>query len=136
MTQNHEHPAQNIVSEIILGVIRRELPLSALSQIGIDIKVEAGSYKLESTTFDVAVRPTTFDLALGILNFTRCQKDELSKWAFFILGECGAIDLDRIESDPHGEVLIEALWDFSFRGEIRSEIVALAERIKLDHTRH
>ena len=119
------------IGPITLGVIRGELALSTLTQIGIEISREDGSYKLESGNFDVAVTPTAFDLALGILRYTSRKKDELRKWAFFVLGECGAIDLSKIESHPQGEVLIDALWEASFHGTVKREVIALAEKIKL-----
>jgi hypothetical protein len=119
------------IRAITLGVIRGELALDTLTEIGIDISSVDGSYKLESGNFDVAVAPTASDLALGILRYTSRKKDELRKWAFFVLGECGAIDLGKIEAHPQGEVLIDALWDASFQGVIKRDVIALAEKIKL-----
>jgi hypothetical protein len=117
------------VEEIILGVLRGDLSLSMLTQIGIDIRVKDGFYKLQSGNLNISVRPTLSDVATGILKYSSRSNDELRKWAFFILGECGAIDLSAIESDPDGEVLIDALWDCSFRGVLDSETVALARKI-------
>ena len=119
------------IGAITRGVIRGELALDTLTQIGIHISCEDGSYKLESGNFDTAVTPTALDLALGILRCASRKKDELRKWAFFVLAECGAIDLSKIESHSQGEVLMDALWDASFRGTIKKEVIALAEKIKL-----
>ena len=119
------------IGAITLGVIRGDRALDTLTQIGIDISCEDGFYKLESGNFDVVVAPTASDLALGILRYTSRKKDELRKWAFFVLGESGAIDLSKLESHPQGEVLIDALWEASFQGAIKSEVIALAEEINL-----
>lgn len=117
------------VEEIILGVLRGDLSLSMLTQIGIDIRVKDGFYKLQSGNLNISVRPTLSDVATGILKYSSRSNDELRKWAFFILGECGAIDLSAVESNPDGEVLIDALWDCSFQGVLDSETVALAKKI-------
>jgi hypothetical protein len=136
MTQNSEYPFAGVpnVGEIILGVVRGDLSLNVLSQIGIDIRVKEGFYELESGEFDISVRPTSSDVAKGILKYSSRSNNELRKWAFFILGECGAIDLSAIESDPNGEVLIDALWDCSFQGVLGAEIAVLAKQITSNQT--
>lgn len=131
MIQNEETSGGNRtdVAETILGVIRGDLPLGSLTDIGIHLVSNGSSYKLESGNFDLSVRATPLDLAVGILKYESRSKAELRKWAFFILGECGAVDFAEIESDPRGEVLISALWDATFEGTLNNEVLALAESI-------
>jgi hypothetical protein len=130
MTQNCDPVERTLnVGEIILGIVRGDLSLSMLTKIGVDLTAEEGSYKLQSGRFDISVTPALSDMAIGILNYSSRTNEELRKWAFFVLAECGAIDLSAIESDPRGQVLIDALWDCSFHGVLDREIVALAEKI-------
>lgn len=131
MTQNCEKSGGSELGfgGFILGVIRGDLSLNVLSQIGIEITVKNGYYKLKSGEFDVSVSPALSDIAMGILKYESRNRDERRKWAFFILGECGAIDLSEIEADDDGQLLIDALWDCSFHGVLGSEMVALAKKL-------
>lgn len=115
----------------MLAVVRGELPVEAVTKIGIDIENENGFYKLKSGSFDVAVRPTASDVALGILQYSSRNKNDVRKWAFFLLGESGAIDFSALESHAQGELLMSALWDASFEGRVSSETIELAQHLTL-----
>lgn len=120
------------IGALVLAVVRGDLPVDAVTRIGIDIDSENGFYKLESGNFDVTVTPTASDVALGILRYSSGNKNDVRKWAFFLLAESGALDFSALESHPQGDLLISALWDASFEGRITSEVVAAAEVIKRD----
>jgi hypothetical protein len=124
-----KEPSQ--IGALVLAVVRGDLPVEAVTKIGIDIENENGFYKLKSGNFDVAVRPTASDVALGILQYSSRNKNDVRKWAFFLLGESGAIDFSALESHPQGELLMSALWDASFEGRVSSETIELAQHLTL-----
>ena len=107
---------QTQIGALLLAVVRGEMPVDAVARIGIEIAEENGFYKLKSGDFDIAVRPTASDVAQGILRYSSGIKNDFRKWAFFLLGESGAIDFSALEFHPQGELLISALWDASFEG--------------------
>ncbi|MFN2533340.1 MAG: hypothetical protein ABR555_18815 [Pyrinomonadaceae bacterium] len=116
---------------IVLLVVRGEASLDVLRQIGIEIESEDGFYKLRSGNFDLAVAPTAADIARGLVQYGSGNRNDLRKWAFFLLAECGAIDLSAIESHPQGETLLSALWNASFEGRVSNETIELARRLTL-----
>jgi hypothetical protein len=124
-----KEPSQ--IGDLVLAVVRGEMPVDAVARIGIDIEDENGFYKLKSGNFDIAVRPTASDVALGILRYSSGNKNDIRKWAFFLLGESGAIDFSALESHPQGDLLISALWDASFEGHVSSETIELAQHLTL-----
>lgn len=119
------------IGALALAIVRGEMPLDALTKLGIDIDSQDGFYKLKSGNFDVTVTPSASDVGLGILRYSSGNKNDIRKWAFFLLAESGAIDLSAIESHPQGETLISALWDASFEGRISNETIELAQRLTL-----
>jgi hypothetical protein len=119
------------IGALVLAIVRGEMPINAVTEIGVDISSEDGFYKLNSGNFDVTVAPTASDVSLGILRYSSENKSDIRKWAFFLLAESGAIDLSAIESHPQGETLIGALWDASFEGSFKSETKELAHDLTL-----
>src|SRR5437868_4421911 len=119
------------IKDLTLAIVRGEVPLDALTKIGVDIDSENGFYKLKSGNFDITVTPSAYDVGLGILQYSSGNKNDIRKWAFFLLAESGAIDLSVVESHPQGETLISALWDASFEGHIGDETIELARRLTL-----
>jgi hypothetical protein len=122
------------IEGIALGVIRGEVPLRALKQLGVEIDSQDESLELRSEKFNVAVTPTVLDVALGLLRYgsSILDREDLRKWAFFLLGESGLVDLVGVESDPEGELLISALWDASFDEGVSRNVLETAARIKRD----
>src|SRR5947207_2702237 len=117
------------IEGLVLAVVRGEMPLDTLTKIGIDIDSENGLYKLKSGNIDVAVLPTAFDVAQGILRYSSENKNDFRKWAFFLLAESGAVDFSGLESHPQGEELISALWDASLEGHVSNETRERARRL-------
>jgi hypothetical protein len=124
-----KEPSQ--IGALVLAVVRGEMPVDAVSRLGIDIDYEDGFYKLKSGNFDVTVRPSASDVAVGIFRYRSGNKNDVRKWAFFLLAESGAIDFSLLESHPQGDALINALWDASFEGRISNETIELAQRLTL-----
>jgi len=113
---------------VVLGVIRGEIPLSALADIGIQVHFEEGSGKLTSEKIPVVVTPSVFDLASGLLAY-RASPQEVKLWAFFLLAESGSVDMVKIESHPQGDLLINALWDASYEGKIPENAIKVSENL-------
>jgi hypothetical protein len=113
---------------LILAAIRGEIPISALADIGINVVCEAGSCKLESEMVPTVVTPTVLDIASGLLKY-KSSTPELRLWSFFVLAESGSVDLAKVESDPQGDLLINALWDASQDGKLTDNIVDAAENL-------
>ena len=113
------------------GVIRGELPLRELREIGVEIDSQDGSLELNSGKLNVEVAPTVLDVALGLLRYgsSILDRDDLRKWSFFLLAESGVIDLGKVESDPDGAFILSALWDASFGEGVGSEAIETAEKI-------
>jgi hypothetical protein len=116
---------------LVLAVVRGDLPVDAVRRIGIDIDEENGFYRLKSGNLDVTVTPTASDVAQGILRYGSVNKNDVRKWAFFLLAESGALDFSGLESHPQGEELISALWDASFEGHVSNETIELARRLTM-----
>ena len=114
-------------SAVALGVIRGEMPLVTLSDIGVQLSYQDGACRLDSNISGVIVTPMVNDLAQGLLTY-RDDSDELRLWAFFILAESG-VDFAEVESHPQGELLIEALWDASSQGDIAEDVIKVAETL-------
>jgi hypothetical protein len=111
----------------ILAIVRGEMPLSVLPELGIELTCREGNFELRSGPSNVIVKPSISDIARGLLAHQFSQSD-LRAWAFFVLGESD-IDLERIESDPQGEVLIEALWEASSTGEVGQAVLRIADNL-------
>ena len=122
---------QHRVNRKVIGVIRGELPLRELREIGIEIDSEDESLELHSGKLNLEVAPTVLDIALGLVRYGSnvLDRDDLRKWSFFLLAESGVIDLGKVESDPDGELLLNALWDASFEEVVASQAVETAKKI-------
>jgi hypothetical protein len=113
---------------VALAVIRGEIPLSALSEIGVQVSCQEDGCKLDSKVTEVLSTPLVADLAQGLLTY-QADSDNLRLWAFFILAESSMINLAEIELHPQGEVLMEALWDASSFGSINEDTRKVAESL-------
>ena len=111
-------------ADAILAIVRGEMPLSVLPELGIEIICCDGTFELRSGPPEVALKPSASDIACGILAHQH-NRDTLRAWAFFILGESD-IDLENVESHPQGEALIEALWEASSKGEVGLDALKIA----------
>lgn len=131
MTLNNENSSKETpyARSLILSIVRGEVPLYFLRQIGIKITSADGSYTLRSNNFDVAVAPAAEDIAKGLLRYASGDKNDLREWAFFLLAESGALDLSAVELHPQGDSLLSALWDASFEGCVSGATIELAQNL-------
>ena len=70
------------------------------------------------------------DLAFGFLN--QSGGTESTEWASFILAASPLIDLEPLEDHPHGEILLNGLWDLSFGHKVAKTVMNTAMRIATD----
>jgi hypothetical protein len=125
--------AERFQSELIRGVVRGQLPMSALADAGISIDVRENEGAKERrikvglrTPISVDLQPV--DLALGLLEY-KDNPGKLQEWATFIMSASEVIDLTFLESWPEGEELLEALWDASFEGRVNDSTVRVASAL-------
>jgi hypothetical protein len=116
------------IAEVILSVIKGEMSLSALSDVGIQVSCQKELCELSSEALGVVVTPSASDLAQGLLAY-RARPEELRSWAFFVLAESGYIDLEKTELHPLGDLLINALWDAQSENGITESAIKVAESL-------
>jgi hypothetical protein len=123
--------AKTLTNELVLAVVRGQLPLSALEEAGIylpiDVKEPRDSERRISLNLQspITVAPNPIDIANGLLAY-KTAPDQLREWATFVLGASEVIDLAPLETWPEGEELLNGLWDASFEGGLKQETVRLA----------
>ena len=132
MTQRSSHlDAKTLTNELVLAVVRGQLPLSALEEAGIllhiDVKETSDCERRISLNLNspMTVAPKPIDIASGLLAY-KAAPDQLREWASFVLGASEVIDLAPLETWPEGEELLNGLWDASFEGGLKQETVRLA----------
>lgn len=120
--------------ELLLAVIRGQLPVSALQEV--EIHVDVGSDDVNGSerqinvnvTRPVTVVPKPIDIANGLLAY-RNRPAELRAWAAFVLAASEIIDLAPLENWPEGDELLSGLWDASFDGSFKPETARLASAL-------
>jgi hypothetical protein len=114
-------------ADTILAIIRGDIPLSTLSEVGVEIVKEEDGLKLKSSPSEVIVMPSASDIAKGFITY-RLNPDDLKIWAFFVLG-ASDIDFEKVELHSQGELLIKGLWDASFEGEVSQDVLRTADSL-------
>jgi len=113
--------------DVVLGVIKGELPLSTLEEIGVHVTFREQSCEI-NTEVPIIVNPSASDVAHGLLTYLS-NPDELAQWALFLMGASQIVDFEALESHPQGDALVSALWDASFEGRINEEAIKIAESL-------
>lgn len=117
--------------EIVLAVIRGELPLSALEDAGVRFALESqGSGKADrqikvNAAIAIIVKPSPSDIARGLLAYKH-EPEQFQTWATFVLGASELIDLEGLDQWPEGDEILSGLWDASFEGYIKPETERVA----------
>lgn len=119
--------------ELLLEVIRGERPLVDLKASGVSVRFR----KLDQRSREIDVKPhydallvvvpTSVDLAKGLLAY-QGRPQELKNWGSFVLG-ADLVELEPLESDPDGEVILTAVWDAGFDGRLSHEGIQTARRL-------
>jgi hypothetical protein len=121
--------------EFVLKVVRGERPLSDLKTAGVSLqfrKIDEESRSREiivSPSGDSAftIAPAVADLAKGLL-FYKGRPKELRDWGSFVLG-ADLLDLEPLESEPQGDLILNGVWDASFEGEFSQEVAEAVLRL-------
>lgn len=106
----------NEIEGQLLNIITGRSPLPGLSDLGIEIAKEKGSFRLRSNLPALDVRPTVDDILRGFRLYQE-HPNRLRLWAFLLLAET-AIDLSELEATQTGGRLLDALWNASRSGTI------------------
>ncbi len=107
-------------------VVRGEDKWESLRQQGVRIDYENGEWSISPLQSD-PVPISIEDIAAGFI--TLFGKDEAIEWASFLLAASPLIDLEPLQDMPHGEVLLNGLWDLSFDRNIEKDVVEIAQKI-------
>jgi hypothetical protein len=119
--------------DLILEVVRGERPLADLKAAGVSLrfrKLDRRSREINlKPHYDASlvVSPTAVDLAKGLLSYQGRPKD-LKNWGSFVLG-ADFIELEPLESDPDGDVILNAVWDAGFEGRLSHDGAQAARRL-------
>ncbi len=119
--------------DVILKIIRGERPLVDLKAAGVSLRVrKLGQRNQEievNPHYDVSlvVLPSAVDLAKGLLSY-QGRPNDLKDWGSFVLG-ADLIQLEALESDPDGDVILNAVWDAGFEGRLSDEGTQAARRL-------
>jgi hypothetical protein len=97
--------------DLLLDVIRGQVPLSELIDIGIEVKNRDGNLQLQSRLMSVIVRPSLEDVSGGF-ELYREHPEKLRLWCFLLLAET-AIDMSDLDRSEDGKRLLEAIWECS-----------------------
>ncbi len=115
--------------ELIVQVVRGEMPLQALQSLGIEIGFDDGEFFLSTQvddprklTWDVEV--THVDLAHGLLQFA-CDPAALQRWGRFIM----ASDVDFDDSLPNHALVMDAVWDAAFANPLSTDTLVQLRRV-------
>ncbi len=119
-------------SEPILAIIRGDVPISRLDEIGIHISQRGDDFAFELREDHPlpAVAPRAVDIAQGLLKY-RDNPEDLQQWGRFMMMS-SAVDLGSLEEHPRGDMLLNALWDASFEGTVNNVLLATLYNIARD----
>jgi hypothetical protein len=116
-------------ADTLLRIVRGELPLAALTTIGITLRIEQDRCRVENPN-RVHVRATVPDLARGVLAH-RHDPATLRDWALFIQAADIEVDAPR---HPADRILLEALWSAASLTPISPETLAALEQVVCEGT--
>lgn len=114
-------------SHLLLQVARGEIPLDVLRSLGIEFR-HVGNAVEVSNPRGIVADVTVPDLAAGMIRYAS-DREELRKWATGILIGTECFDLPDIDDHPAGDMLLGALWDISFGGDLAQEVLDVARAL-------
>src|SRR5438034_8783537 len=114
-----QKPISNPGAQII-DIIRGRAPLTALSDVGIEVTDVEGKLILHSSMTS-PVKPSIRDVLRGFRLY-QAYPERLRLWSFLLLSET-SIDLSELEESDPGDFLLEALWDASADGVVPDDLL-------------
>lgn len=110
--------------ERVRAFLRGESSWECLREIGVGIEISEGSIEISNPSGQLVVARVS-DVAAGLLRLEPRFQD-LRVWAS-VLHSAAFIDLEeRFETDPRGDLLLEALWDAAFGNRPDSSALEVA----------
>jgi hypothetical protein len=97
-----------MISDAIGGFVSGSAPWHTLTKFGIAVEMSGPA---AIVSFDSEVpnyRPNASDVARGFAR--RIEAGDVQEWAQVLLA-AAFVDLSLLESAPHGQDLLEAIWD-------------------------
>lgn len=114
--------------KVILSFVRGECSWRALEKAGIYIELKDDGYEIDNP-WRIVAKACPLDLAQGILAYRRAP-NQLQRWAGIILAGSSFLDLgEDFETTPEGGVLLNALWDSAFGGQVNPNALSVAESL-------
>jgi hypothetical protein len=114
----------------MIEIVRGEKNLEHTSGYGSYFR-QVGDQWVFNENLSPPILPSIVDIAYGFMKYKN-NKDQLKQWASFILSAIGIINLDQLESDEKGEIVLNALWDASFSDPVSKDTFLVIEDIVLD----
>jgi hypothetical protein len=112
-----DHDEPESAHAIVLGFVRGELPWERVESLGIRMTRTDDGFDV-SNPRQLVVEARLRDIAAGLLCY-RDNAEALWHWASIVLAASAFLELgEEIENTPEGELLLNALWDASFRQEV------------------
>lgn len=123
-------PQETSAEEVVLRLVRGELPLRASGWAGISVSRDPKGAWTIVVARAMVVMPSTRDVAAGLAGLLS-KPEALREWANFILGASNVLSLERLEHEDGGDALLGALWDAAFTGVLKPEQVTLVRQLSV-----
>lgn len=121
------------LSEQIVKVVRGDAHWSSLQSLGVRVQKEPERWTWQMPPpLANPIAAKASDLAVGALKFID-KPAELKEWSSFLLAASSLVTFDALEKSPHGESLLNALWDVSSSAEAGSELRQIAEAAQYEN---
>lgn len=125
MTQNGEAD----ISDVIIRIVRGEVPWSSLRRYGVDVRKERNSWSWRLLpVIPRPVAPLAADVAAGLVAL-HSRPDSLKEWASFLLAASPFVTFDAVTASSQGEALLEVLWDIQSGRDQNDHATKIAERV-------
>src|SRR5690349_20975642 len=130
---NVPHTTPITDSEIVLAVIRGELPVVDLTKAGVTLAVvpeasKPGRHEIIADQMrPFVVRPTLTDISHGLLAKAG-DLNESHKWASLLMGADWVL-FEQLEDDPDWDAILGGIWDAMFVEALSQGTLDTASRI-------
>jgi hypothetical protein len=107
--------------DVVGGFVRGESSWKVLEEFGARITFGPTGLHLEEPGNIPVDEASAVDVATGFIR--HFGRDTLREWAAVMLAT-GMVDLSSLESDPRGDVVLEAIWDAAGGEPVRPDHLA------------
>lgn len=117
----------NKQSFLVRPVVRGEAHWDALKALGIEFRQVGRRFEV-SNPAGVVADASVDEIAAGMVRYAG-DGEALCAWATLVLVGSSFLDLADLDHHPAGQVLLNALWDVSFGGELDQGVLDLARTL-------